>query len=170
MKLLKLALISVFVLFVIITLMGLLLPSTVRVTRNITIQAPQDSVLSYIADLAKWHTWLEGMQEGNMTIIPPAPGKEASVALIGGQVVSIQKSTENTVESVWKNKRGNRQLGVFQLFADTATHSTNLNWYFEQHVQWYPWERLSTLANDKIMGPFMEHSLDNLKALAEAQP
>jgi hypothetical protein len=42
-----------------------------------------------------------------------------------------------------------------------------VQWQFEQKVKWYPWERLGSMMNDKILGTMMEKNLNNLKALVE---
>ena len=166
MKFIKLAIISIVVLFVIITCIGLLLPSTVRVTRNITIHTSPDTLYRYISDMAYWKFWLAGVQDNTVQFTSAKKSGAGAVAMIGEQQVSITKATNNMIETVWKNNSGKR-ISVFQLASDTIANETNLNWYFEQKVKWYPWERLSTLANDKILGPFMENSLDKLKEVAE---
>ena len=169
MKFIKLAIISIVVLFTIITCIGLLLPSTVRVTRNITIHATQDTLYHFISDVKYWKLWLEGAKTSPVQFLSARTQQGTGVvALIGGKEVDIVKATKNKVETLWKSSNGSHQAGIFQLAEDTVVHSTNINWYFEQKVNWYPWERLSTLSNDKILGPGMEQSLDNLKAIAEA--
>ncbi|TKK69850.1 hypothetical protein FC093_07180 [Ilyomonas limi] len=167
MKLIKLAIISFIVLFVIITAIGLLLPATVRVTRNITIHATQDTLYHYISDVKYWKLWMEGAKSGTVTFISKKTAGAGTKALIGNQRVDITKATKKEVVTVWQNSNERYQTGIFQLVEDSTTGSTNLNWYFEQKLNWYPWERISAIANDKIIGPGMEQSLDNLKAIFE---
>lgn len=168
MKFFKLAVISIIVLFSIITCIGLLLPSTVRVTRNITIGASQDTLHHFISDIKYWKLWLASAKDSPIIFLSARTQGTGTVALINGQEVDIIKATKNDVETLWKSKNGNYQKGIFQLTRNAAANNTNINWYFEQRVSWYPWERLSTLSNDKILGPGMEQSLDNLKAITEA--
>ncbi len=40
---------------------GFALPSTVRVTRTINIDAPQDSLYKYVGILNNWELWMEGI-------------------------------------------------------------------------------------------------------------
>ena len=167
MKFIKLAVISLIVLFLILTTLGLLLPSTVRVTRNINIHAPSDTLHLYLADIKNWPKWMEGMDANALKVTPPQTGGKGAVATANKLQIFIVKNKKDTIESVWQSSSKTHQLCVFQLYSDTATNTTNLNWYFEQKPNWYPWERLPTLANDKVLGPFMEHSLDKLKAIIE---
>ena len=94
-------------------------------------------------------------------------GKGAA-AHINTLSVRIIKDEKDTVESLWQSGSGKEQRCVFQLYPDSTTNTTNLNWYFEQKLHWYPWERLPAIANDKVISPFMEKSLDKLKAITES--
>ena len=167
MRLIKLFVISVVVLFAIITGLGLLLPSAVRVTRNITIHAPQDTVYRYISDVKYWKFWLEGAKANPVQFLSKRTAGIGTVALLNGQQISIEMASKEWVETVWKTSKGKMQKGIFQIQPVASAGGTNVNWYFEQKVAWYPWERLSTLSNDKLMGPGMEQSLDNLRAIFE---
>ena len=167
MKFIKLAVISIIVLFIILTGLGLLLPSTVRVTRNIAIHAPYDTLQHYLGDIKQWSCWMEGIDANTIKFTSSQTSKKGVVALINKMQVYFIKDKRDTIETVWQGNSKSRQLCVFQLYNDTTTNIINFNWYFEQKVSWYPWERLPTLANDKILGPFMEHSLDKLKAISE---
>ncbi len=167
MKYIKLAVISFIVLFLIITGIGLLLPATVRVTRNTTIHATQDTLYHYVSDVKYWKLWMEVAKNSTVTFISKKTAGAGTKALIGSQRVDITNATKNEVVSVWESGNGHFQTGVFQLTGDTTTGSTNLNWYYEQHLNWYPWERISAISSDKIIGPGMEQSLDNLKAIFE---
>ena len=165
MKFIKLAIISIVVLFLIVTCLGLLLPSTVRVTRNITIPTPSDTLHRYLSEVKLWSLWMEGIDANAIKFTTSQTNSKEAVATINKTQIYRVKDNSDIMETVWKNSSESHQLCVFQLYNDSATNSTNCTWYFEQKVSWYPWERLPTLANDKILGPFMEHSLDKLKEL-----
>ena len=167
MKLIKLAVISIVILFLVITGIGLLLPSTVRVTRNINIHATQDTLYRYVGDVKYWKLWMEGAKDSAIVFISKQTAGAGTKAMIGSQRMDMTKAGKSEVETVWESGNGRFQTGVFQLAGDSATGSTNLNWYFERQLNWYPWERLSAIASDKILGPGMEQSLDNLKAIFE---
>ena len=167
MRFIKLAIISFIVLFVILTGIGLLLPSTVRVTRNITIPATQDTLYHYVSDVKYWKLWMEVAKNSPVTFISKKTAGAGTKALIGKQRIDITKANKNEVVTVWETSSGRFLTGVFQLADDRTTGSTNLNWYYEQQLNWYPWERIASISNDKIIGPGMEQSLDNLKAIFE---
>lgn len=167
MKFFKLVIISFVVLFLIVTCMGLLLPSTVRVTRTINISATQDSLYKYVGNVNNWGLWMEGINTTTVHFISSKEIEKSGISKGDKQQIFIVKNTRDTIETEWQNKNGGAMLCVFQLSRNTANNTTKLNWYFEQKLSWYPWQRLPAIASDKIWGPFMESSLDKLKALSE---
>ncbi len=169
MRFIKLAVISIIVLFLILTSLGLLLPSTVRVTRNISVHAPFDSLYHYTGNVRNWPLWMEGIEGNKMTFSSPETIGKGTVASVDKLQIYLVKDTRDTIESLWQSNSRTHQLCVFQLYNDSVTNTVNFNWYFEQKLRWYPWERLPAIANDKVLGPFMEHSLDKLKLLAEKE-
>ncbi len=57
MRLIKLAIISFVAIFLVVFLLSLLIPSHVRVSRAINIDAPVDSVMPQLADIRNWKSW-----------------------------------------------------------------------------------------------------------------
>jgi hypothetical protein len=57
MRFIKLALISLVVLFLLVLGMSLLIPSHVRISRAINITAPKDSLVLQLSDLRNWKQW-----------------------------------------------------------------------------------------------------------------
>lgn len=169
MRFIKLAIISAGVLFLIVTALGLLLPSRVRVTRNITIQVPHDTLHRYISDVKYWKLWMEGARENSIVFLSRKTAGKGTIARVGNREVEITLADSNKIEAVWKGENNKHFTSVYEMrWDDTTDEATNLNWYFEQRLAWYPWERLPALANEQILGPSMEHSLDSLKAVAQS--
>lgn len=163
MKLLKLGLISLVILFLLATIMGSMLPSKVLVSRAVNIKAPADSVRSEIEDMRKWPNWVEGMNDPSVTI-------QSSVsAQIGKSRVTIAEKNDTTVISTWITAKGKPQISTMRIIYQPQQEVTIIQWQFEQSIGWLPWERLSSIMNDKIMGPMMEKNLDQLKQLIEAK-
>lgn len=163
MKLLKLGLISVVILFFLATIMGSLLPSKVLVSRAVNIKAPLDSVRVEIEDIRKWSNWVEGMNDPSVNI-------QSSVsAQIGKSEVTIAEKNDSTVTSTWITAKGKPQISTMRVIYQPQQAVTIVQWQFEQSIGWLPWERLGSIMNDKIMGPMMEKNLDRLKQLIEAK-
>ena len=163
MKLIRLALFSVLVLFAIASLIGMLLPAHVLVSRAVNITAPKDSILPYVKDIEQWKGWMDGMQQASVTITSPLH------ADLAGTIVDITSITDSTIVSSWKTKSGNVQISTVRVIGDPAQKITIVQWQFEQKLKWYPWERLGSMMNDKILGTMMEKNLANLKTLIETK-
>jgi hypothetical protein len=161
MRFLKLIVGSIAVLFIVISLVGILLPSHVLVSRAVNIERPIDSVRSYVNDINQWRSWIEGMEDSSVKIYSPVKAK------LGGTEVDIISVTDTTVVSTWTARNGSRQTATIHLIGSPQQKVTVVQWQFEQRLKWYPWERLGSMMNDKILGTMMEKNLNRLKQLLE---
>jgi carbon monoxide dehydrogenase subunit G len=161
MKLIRLALISIVMLFVLASVMGMLLPANVLVSRAVNLNVPKDSIMPYIKDIEQWRAWIEGMQDPSVKIY------SSTDADLGGTRVKITGISDTTVVSSWTGKGGNMQTSTLRLIAAPQQKLTIVQWQFEQKLKWYPWERFGSIMNDKILGTMMEKNLNNLKTLTE---
>ncbi|MBI2283177.1 MAG: hypothetical protein HYU71_05670 [Bacteroidetes bacterium] len=161
MKLIKLIFFSVLSLFVVASFIGILLPSHVLVSRAVDIVAVKDSIKPYIGDIQQWKKWMDGMEQASVIIHSPVK------ADIGTTEVEITSITDSSVVSTWTPKKGIRQTSTVRIIGNSAQNQVVVQWQFEQQLPWYPWERLGSMMNDKILGTMMETNLNNLRKLAE---
>jgi hypothetical protein len=152
MRVIKLGIISVVVFFVLFTLGGLLLPSHNVVSRAVNIKAKPASILHLVQDKKQWHLWMEGMD---------------STTIDKRQQVQIISVSDSLIVANWNTAEANYTT-KFRLIYNTDQSVTIFQWQFEQEVAWYPWERLSSLMNDKILGTLMEKNLARLQLVVEA--
>lgn len=163
MRLLKLALISLLILFVVSFGVSALLPAHVLVSRAVNIAATPDSIRAHTADIRQWQTWMEGMTDTSVHI------QSATQAAIGKTMVSIQSVTDTTVVSLWDNHRTAPQLSTLRWIVQPQQQVTIVQWQFEQKLSWYPWEKFASMMNDKILGPMMERNLEQLRRSLEEE-
>lgn len=163
MKLLKLALISLLILFLLSTAMGIMLPSKVLVSRAVNIAVPASEVLEAVGNINHWPHWIEGMNSASVNI------QSSLSAQIGNSRVTIAAKTDTTVMSTWVTKKGKPQISTIRILYQPQQQITVVQWQFEQSIGWLPWERLGSIMNDKILGPMMEKNLDQLKRHLEAK-
>lgn len=169
MRLIKLGVISILILFLLVTGIGLLFPSVARVSRAIDINAPVDSVYNVLSDFRYWPQWMDGLNNQSPELLTgTTTGRNATVKF-GANTISFQKTDTDIVETIWVGTNGNRQEGNFRLISNPQKNVTTVNWYFLEHLHWYPWERFASMMNDNILGPTMEKSLENLKQLSEGR-
>jgi hypothetical protein len=161
MRLVKLALISILVLFVVIVGISLFIPSHVRISRAVNITAPRDSVAVYVGNIAHWQKWnhfinFEGLQHVSYT-----------ESLLSSDQLQVKRDYlgADTVKTTWRQPSGRTIAGTYAWH--TSGSVTVVQWYFDFHLRWYPWEKFGSIIFDKQLGPPMEKSLDNLKKLLE---
>ncbi len=163
MRFFKLGLISFLLLFLLITAISLLLPSTVHISRAIDISAPVDSVYANINDLAKWKRWFANYDSSVVTLSPHTTGAGATLTM-NKTTVTIVESNDTTIRTIWKG--GNKFLeGDFNLIKQKGSSQITVQWHFIQRVKWYPWEKFALIVSNKSIGLVMEQSLDNLKKI-----
>jgi thiamine kinase-like enzyme len=157
MKLIKLGFISLIVLGVIVTLIGLLFPSSVLVSRAVDIKAPIDSIKFRVGSLEQWNQWIAGMNDSSVKII------SSTDAQLGNTHVQISQITDSTVVSTWTSLNGQQQLSTIRIIGNSTQDYAVVQWQFVQKIGWYPWDRYGSMMNDKIMGTMMEQNLQSLK-------
>lgn len=161
MRLIKLAIISAVVLFVLIFLMSLLIPGHVRISRAVNIHSSIHPVAALVQDLSTWPDWNEPVKNA-----APVEYKPWEKKLVGEKLeISLNRTTGDSVFTVWRNKHGKEIAGVFTLQQEGGV--IIVQFYFDFYQRIYPWEKFASINLDKQWGPSMEKSLDNLKKIAE---
>lgn len=151
MRVIKLGIISAVVFFILFTLGGLLLPSHNIVSRAVNIKVKPASILPLVQNKSAWHLWIEGMD---------------STTLNKRQQVQIVAVSDSLVVANWNTAEAN-YVTKFRFIYNPGQAVTIVQWQFEQEVKWYPWERISSLMNDKILGTLMEKNLAKLQMVVE---
>jgi hypothetical protein len=171
MKIIRLFLISAIVLFMVLTFVFALFPSDIRISRVIDIDAPSAKTDSVIQELKTWDEWNEFVKDPQLT------GKQASKPSSGNNAyirfdqfrVAITDSGTDSISTLWSKKGARPFNGSFLLVPISSGH-TVVQWYFDFHFRWYPWEKMGAMFYDKQLGPVMEKSLENLKIYVEKIP
>ena len=99
--------------------------------------------------------------------VRPVKITSSSHADLAGTMVDITNVTDSTIVSSWITKKGSFQTSTVRVIGAASQNITIVQWQFEQKLKWYPWERLGSMMNDKILGTMMEKNLNNLKSLVE---
>ncbi|MBS1747393.1 MAG: hypothetical protein JST21_14590 [Bacteroidetes bacterium] len=169
MRYIKFSIIGLIVLFVLLTFIGLLMPSVVMVGRSATIGAPLDSVRYYTNDPANWRYWINGADTAFYKQLTPATGLKGSELILGTYTITVLENDPDTIYTLWQGQSTKEHINKLDLANNNTGDSTIVNWAFQQQLSWYPWERLGAMLFDKVYGPSMEVSLLKLKKVCEKQ-
>jgi len=170
MRFIKLGIISVVFLFLIVTAISALIPSTVVISRTIDVNVPFDSVYSNVHNLNNWQRWLYNRDTVRYTVA--SAGGKSSLRLDyltthNSTTITILQASPESIKTLWQVGTARGLEGDFYFISKAGEPVVSLQWQFIQKVKWYPWEKFSLIFSDKAFGPFMEKSLDNLKMLLE---
>ena len=150
-RLLRLALISVIILFGIVTAISLLIPSNIRLTKVVTIPLQKDSIFYLIKNKEQWPRWHPSFVNGN---------NDTLLSKIATTVIS---ETDSVLIMQWK-QHGKKPLNMgWQLNHFNNIEPATLQWSIHFKNSWYPWEKLGSLFYENNYGAMMEQGLLNLK-------
>lgn len=166
MRYIKIVFGGLLILFILLTLIGLLMPSSVIVFRSVEINAPADTIRYYTNNIAHWKYWINGADTAYFKQLTSSATDKDSKILLGSFTITIISVDTKHITTFWEGSSGGKQLNNLEL-RDNSNGNTVINWSFQQKLKWYPWERLSAMLHDKVFGPSMEVSLVKLKSVCE---
>lgn len=168
MKMIKGALLVLCGLFLLVTLISLLMPANVVVTRAVAMQGDSIKIYNQIGDLRNWKNWQPVFKENNAGIMYSAVSDQVNSFAqwtTGGKVnrlvitekkypdikVSLQREGENDV------------LNIFTLMPVQEQGNMQVQWETITKLKWYPWEKFGGIFIEKMSGPGYEAGLNSLK-------
>jgi polyketide cyclase/dehydrase/lipid transport protein len=165
MRIFRFIVISVVVLFIIITIISLFIPSHVRISRGIQINSSKDSVMKQVGDVSNWKNWYPGADSLKLyyedNVIKGLILDEQRKRYL---VLRDKKNDEVKAEYLLLNKK----IPTGWLVAtNDESNSVTIQWYMDFYLRWYPWEKFSSFMFERIYHPQLQQGLDNLKRLLE---
>lgn len=160
MRYFKLAVISIIVFGLLFLGFTLLLPSHVRISRAVNIEAPKENIHRQVTALDQWPAWNNLVSDSVINIISLSKDQIKAQNL----QITLQSSGPDSVFTVWSHPSGKSFNSNFSFTSSAGT--TVVQWYFDFYFKW-PWQKFGSLVYDQRMGPEMEKSLTRLKRLVE---
>jgi thiamine kinase-like enzyme len=154
MKLIRFAIISIIVCGLVILGITSLLPNTVIVSRAREMSIADSAFDFYVKDVAHWSNWMDDLKQMNK--------KNDSVFVVGTQTIEVVQQQANHVMVKWTAQ--DQPSFIVQIEKVPLKDGLSvIHWSFEQKLHWYPWEKLQSLLNEKIIGYKMEVDLEHLQ-------
>ncbi|MBS1919064.1 MAG: SRPBCC family protein [Bacteroidetes bacterium] len=169
MRILKLILLGLLIFSAVVCGISFILPSGIRISRTIRIDAGKDSVMKEFIDPLKWKEWYPGADTAGIfyesgsikgLVLKEHPRLSLVISEIHENEVLttyIKTSSSPTMHSIWRT------------IPETSLNHVTIQWYLDLHFRWYPWEKFSSLMYDKLYGALMDRGLDNLKKRIEVR-
>lgn len=144
-RLLHLVLGSFISLAILVTLVSLLFPSHVRISRAIDLSISSQDARQLLNDSLVLQ------------------------AMFAGKFVPSEKSiTDSTFHAVGADQAAIGMETGWQLIS-SQPNSCTLQWYMDFYFDWYPWEKFASLLVEARYGSFMEQQLKLLKSILEKE-
>ena len=156
MRFIKLALISFILFFLLFTLISLLFPSQIRISKAINVGAGKYDIRNVIIDTVQWKRWhpmFKNSSEQSMQNIAVTPVSQNDSLI----VKKTSGRSGRTVTNGW------------QIYTHQGTDSLTLQWYMDFNLQWYPWQKFGSLFYEATYGSMMQQGLADIKTIVETK-
>ncbi len=177
MKIVKTVLIGLVALILLLILIGLFLPSAAHVERSESIGAPPAAVFEVVNSLRRfneWSPWYELDPSADFTYSGPEQGVGARVQWSSDSPELGSGAQEIVASEPYNRVRTQLDFGDdgkanAELRLVPEGQGTNVTWAFDMQFGFNLLGRYFGLWLDRVLGPYYEKGLGNLKMVAEAE-
>ena len=169
MRVIKLAILSFIILFLLVTIISLFIPSHIRISKATDINSTKEVVMGFITDPLKWKEWYPGADSLDILYIE---GKPMGILMdsAGREGLCIGEVNDSVITAKNVGPGAGRELETgWKIFPGSENNVTTVQWYMDFKLKWYPWEKFKSLFYENIYGVHMEQGLANLKELSEGR-
>jgi hypothetical protein len=161
MRIIKLAIISFVMLFLLVTVISLFIPSKITISKATRMRATKEKVMEQVADPTQWKNWFPGM---DTLPVLYTNGKATGIILNEKEQrhLSVTGQTDLSVNAEYFGIDKKVTTG-WNILPGATTDSVSVQWQMQFRLRWYPWEKFSSLLFEKQYGIQMEMGLKALK-------
>ena len=169
MRLIKGFILALVGLFIMITLVSLLIPSKVQVSRGVVVTAAAPIVFAEIADLHNWKHW-QPVFRSDSAKINFAPDNNSCEWESNGKknklviTARVENQVSVTLQSTGENDV-NYNIAILPL---PDSNTVQVEWNALSRLKWYPWEKFYGIFIERSSGQGYEDALNSLKAWVES--
>jgi hypothetical protein len=167
MRILRFALLSFLLLFLLITGISLFFPAQVRVSRAVDIHASDSLIYSQLSQPEQWRNWFPGVDTLDLI---KKEGKAIGVRTPNGNALLLKYVEPSQVTATGKLGAAIQSSMGWNILGDATGPHYTVQWYMDFEFDWYPWEKFASLLLEPRYGPLMESGLQQLKNYCEQQP
>jgi len=176
MRLIKMFLFVLIGLFAVITIIGLFIPSSVKISRGIIVSVDSSKVYNELSDVKNWNKWLPWItaDSGAVVQLSAVTDKLGSyfrwkgMKINSAGTITIKEMNPGEILLLHELKDMNKAEGGFRIRSTGANNNvTEVLWYMEYKLKWYPWERFFGIFTDRIIGSAFDKGLEQFKNYIE---
>jgi polyketide cyclase/dehydrase/lipid transport protein len=168
MRLIKFVFVGFASLFIVVTLISLLLPSEVKVSRAVVINAPENKIYDDVADLRNWKNWHPSFQADSIVIrySTPSFGKGAYCNIVYHYQqthLQITDADSSSIKFLTQLNGANNIENEINIIPVKELNSFQVEWSATTKLRWYPWDKFYGIFIDKLTAQGYQDALDDLK-------
>ena len=160
-------------LFIMITLVSLLIPSKVVVSRGVVVNSTSPLVFTEIANLQNWKHWQPVFKTDSAKInfITDSAGISNSCEWESNgkkNKLLITATTTNQITTSLLREGENEVINIISILPLTDSNQVQVEWRAITKLKWFPWEKFYGIFIEKLTGSGYEEALNSLKTYVEA--
>ena len=160
-------------LFIMITLLSLLIPSTVIVARGVVVNAHAPKVIAEMANLHHWKHWQPVFKadSGKMIFGEDRTTKNSFCEWESNGKKNkflITAVAENQITTSLLREGENDVVNIISILPLADTSQVQVEWKALTKLKWYPWEKFYGIFIEKLTGQGYEDALNGLKNYLES--
>ena len=172
MRLIKAFLAGITGLFVVTTLLSLLIPSSVKVSRVVLISnTTTANVYTQIATLYNWKNWHPVFKSNDAVVTFPKADKNVYCEISYNNKVTkltVIAADTSSVKFILQSAGENDIENEIAVAPVPGQKNVQVQWNAYNILKWYPWEKFYGIFIDKLTGPGYDAALNGLKEYLES--
>jgi hypothetical protein len=153
-------------------IIGLVIPSSVKISRGIIIDVDSSTVYQHLTNVKEWGSWIPWVTTQEGAIVQTSQTINAPGAFFtwrglndkNSGTITLLTLSPSLITTKYELKGMNDSEGGFRLRSIPNNLSqTEVQWFMEYKLKWYPWERFYGIFMDHIIGPSFEKGLQELR-------
>jgi len=123
-------------------------------------------VMEQLIDPAKWKNWYPDIDSAKFIYSNDGTVKGLLLNERKQQFIIISQIKADGVTAEYRLP--NKKISTGWLITPSIdANSVTVQWYMDFRLNWYPWEKFSSVVFERVYNPQLEKGLNNLKALLE---
>jgi hypothetical protein len=156
-------------LFLLMTLISMLIPSTIMTAKSVTVQCDSTKLFDAVSNLQNWKKWhpVFVTDSNNITI---ANGTNAAATWTTNKKVNklvITKSAYPELDFLLQREGENDMENTIYVNRVEEAGNMQVQWKSVVKLKWYPWEKFAGIFVEKFSGAGYEAALASLKKYVE---